>query len=151
MRHGKATWETAVDSDRWLTERGVKQAKLMGKYLVQQGVELDHLVVSPLLRAQQTAAQVILSYPDVIPVTCPDIVPESSVQAAQTVLEGFAGNVLMVSHLPIVANLADYLENGVDAYSYNAWPTAAVACLQGDILPGCMTMEWLMSPKQIEG
>ena len=43
------------DADRPLTAQGHAQAKALGRLLHRQGVRLDRIVTSPLLRARQTA------------------------------------------------------------------------------------------------
>lgn len=58
VRHGQTVNNTKgitngmIDSD--LTEKGIQQAKLAGKWLKENNVEFDHVYVSPLKRAQKT-------------------------------------------------------------------------------------------------
>jgi phosphohistidine phosphatase len=56
LRHAKSDWTTAVaaDFDRPLAKRGRKAAKVMGRWLGQQGLLPDAILSSPALRARQT-------------------------------------------------------------------------------------------------
>ena len=56
IRHGQARAFDA-DSDK-LTERGIEQARRLGEFLVQSGVELDEVHTGTLERQQHTAALV---------------------------------------------------------------------------------------------
>ena len=60
MRHAKAErdakrWE---DFDRPLSERGIRDATEMGRWLHDQKFQLDHLIASPALRTRDTARRV---------------------------------------------------------------------------------------------
>lgn len=56
MRHAKSDWSEAgrSDFDRPLTNRGIKAAKRMGKWLKHKQFRLDRILCSPALRAKQT-------------------------------------------------------------------------------------------------
>ena len=58
MRHGEATMHASSDKLRQLTETGVDQAGTMALWLSGQDITVDHVLVSPYLRAQQTLAAV---------------------------------------------------------------------------------------------
>jgi phosphohistidine phosphatase len=55
IRHGKAA-DGAVDAERPLADRGRRDAVAVGRWLAQQGIRPDRVVVSSALRAQQTWA-----------------------------------------------------------------------------------------------
>lgn len=57
MRHGKSDWNAGYDGDhqRPLNQRGVRSARLMGRFLSDQGLAPDHVVTSTALRARSTA------------------------------------------------------------------------------------------------
>ena len=57
-RHAEAvdnTGEPSIDDDCWLTVRGRDQARRVGKALRKEGVAFDAILMSPLVRAVQTA------------------------------------------------------------------------------------------------
>ena len=56
LRHGKSDWgQHLSDYRRPLTARGRKEAARIGQWLVEQGMEPDHIISSPAERARQTA------------------------------------------------------------------------------------------------
>lgn len=61
IRHAQALdrHQPIDDAHRPLTARGRKDARRLGKLLRRQEVELDALVTSPLVRAVETASQVV--------------------------------------------------------------------------------------------
>jgi len=58
LRHADADTPAANDDERALSEKGAKQSKRVASFCRQQGVKPDIILVSPLLRAQQTARPV---------------------------------------------------------------------------------------------
>ena len=151
MRHGEASWDTRIDSERSLTEFGEQQAEAVGKYLSHTNVSIDLVIVSPYTRAQQTANKVLAQFPLVKRIASSSVNPESSVTVAQESLE-VAGdkNILLISHLPLVANLTGYLTADDSASVGQHWSPATLACLAGDgFLPSCMTIQWIKSPSEL--
>lgn len=59
IRHGQAGTRDAYDS---LSELGTRQARLLGEYLVSQGIEFASAYAGGLFRQQQTAAAVSAAY-----------------------------------------------------------------------------------------
>ncbi|MBV8586412.1 MAG: histidine phosphatase family protein, partial [Verrucomicrobia bacterium] len=55
LRHADADTEAPTDAERSLSEKGMDQARKIGRFLRDQGVQLDHILTSPLVRARQTA------------------------------------------------------------------------------------------------
>jgi phosphohistidine phosphatase len=53
VRHGKAA-DGDVDVDRTLTDRGRSDSAAVGRWLTEQAIRPDRVVVSPAVRAQQT-------------------------------------------------------------------------------------------------
>lgn len=60
LRHAKSDWGTdaANDFQRPLNGRGVRNARKMGKWMVEQGISPETIISSSALRAWQTAALV---------------------------------------------------------------------------------------------
>lgn len=60
LRHAKSEWkpEGMDDLDRPLTDKGKKNAAKMGKWLLQQSLMPDLILVSPAQRAQQTLRRI---------------------------------------------------------------------------------------------
>ncbi|MFA6293776.1 MAG: histidine phosphatase family protein, partial [Victivallales bacterium] len=62
MRHGKSDWEEDVsDFDRPLTDRGVNDSPLMGKFLLKCGKLPLLIISSPAKRGKETAERLAKS------------------------------------------------------------------------------------------
>ena len=57
MRHAKSDWDAdfASDHERPLNERGVRSARLMGRFLAAHDLEPGHVISSTAVRARTTA------------------------------------------------------------------------------------------------
>lgn len=114
IRHGQAENESRPDSARQLTEFGQQQAMQTAEY-VSEHYTPDQLVVSPYDRAQQTLVELQLrlmqSGQSEVPVSVHDnITPSDDANTALTDLTKIEAQCLVVvCHMPIVANLAGLL------------------------------------------
>jgi phosphohistidine phosphatase len=114
MRHGEATPMQADDAARHLTQMGHSEAEKMGLWLFTHHAP-DALLVSPYLRAQQTAKGVAKSNTFKFSETTTDLVPEGKPQIAADYLETLiaahpkCSTWLVVAHMPIVSYLVDQL------------------------------------------
>ncbi|KPH61032.1 histidine phosphatase [Pseudoalteromonas porphyrae] len=133
MRHGEATPMQADDASRNLTLIGQQQAEKMGLWL-HATHEPTGLLVSPYIRAQQTALEVKKHNRFLFEETCGDIVPEANPQVAADYLETLIAmhpecdSWLVVAHMPIVSYLVDQLSIG----NMPIFNTGAVAVLSYD-------------------
>lgn len=121
IRHGEAESLQTSDAERALTERGASQARLTGQWLVDiiNGSHALRVLASPYRRAQQTAAVVAGLLGQSI-VTIEAIAPDADPRQAAVALEASASGAewtVVVSHMPLVASLAQWLEHGVVAGS----------------------------------
>ena len=114
MRHGEAQALRSTDANRELTEHGVQQAQHMATWL-KQHYQVDAALISPFVRAQQTAAQVLQPQSPQFVETCEDIVPSGTANTAIDYLETLISlnpqlnTWLLVAHMPIVSYLVDQL------------------------------------------
>lgn len=108
MRHGEAETPRANQADclRQLTAHGQQQAARMGRWLAEQG-ESWQVWSSPFVRAEQTARQVLGQLPADIELRLHDFLTYLAEPSAllSLLLENNtpAQNLLIVSHMPIVA------------------------------------------------
>jgi phosphohistidine phosphatase len=114
MRHGEATPMVDNDAKRALTKRGVEQAHSAARLLVEKGHRPEVLLVSPLLRAQQTASEVCKAAYNLSPTVNQETVallsPDGSLEALVAYLEQRAETeIMLVSHQPLVSLLIGYL------------------------------------------
>lgn len=107
-RHAEAA-EGMPDDMRPLTEKGQRQAERMAHFLAERLPQNTRILVSPALRAQQTAAALNTSF-----ITAPNIdvhsSPQKAIAAAGWPMAG--GAVLLVGHQPWLGELASLLMTG---------------------------------------
>ena len=134
MRHGQAQMMANSDAERALTAIGISESQKMATYLVDKGVVLDAVIVSPYLRAQQTWQAVSSFFPTVNNIqTIKQLTPAGSAfKSVNEILALQATGIealLIISHLPLVGYIVGELdpEAGVPAFS-----TSSVAHLQLD-------------------
>lgn len=117
VRHGEAVPFSADDASRALTDRGLVQARATAEWLLREmeGTGRARLLASPYRRAQETAGEIggLLGLPVH---TLVAITPEGDPRLALAAIEREGAEdevVLVISHMPLVAALAAWLESGV--------------------------------------
>jgi len=149
MRHGQASPTAPSDQQRPLTVTGEKEASLMGKWLSKASTQIDCIVVSPYVRAQQTAKLVQQSLPyDVKIETLDMITPSGSAPVAHDYLDGLLAvnkyqSVLFVSHMPFVSYfVAELTYDGQSPI----FQTAGIAQINYDVSGMKGELDCLISP-----
>lgn len=147
LRHGQAgPYVHSGDHLRELTERGRAEVLHAAGHLL--GETLDAILVSPYVRAQQTADLVheALGREQVL-FTVDGITPDDDPRAALGMLaERREQNLLVVTHMPLVGALAGLLVHGhlQQPLPFN---TATLALLEGEMpLAGLMDLRALHHP-----
>jgi len=113
VRHGHAVAsDPRGDGMRGLSDRGRQAVRALAAELDARDWRPDRALTSPLRRARETMALLLGSpAPDpqaeAIEALCPDVDPDESI--AQLAALGLAGNVVCVSHLPLVGLLVERL------------------------------------------
>lgn len=143
LRHGEAVGAARVDAERALTAAGREEVARSARHL--QGEPLQLILVSPYLRAQQTAEVVctVLTEPPAVR-TVDWLTPDSDPEQVMAELDRLGlDQLLLVSHQPLVGTLLGLLDRGERA-SPHAMGTASLARLEGVApLPGLMTLRSL--------
>jgi len=107
-RHAEAA-EGLPDTSRVLTEKGRRQAERMAAFLSGRLPQNTRILVSPAVRAQQTASALTSQF-----ITAPNIglhaTPETAIATAGWPMAG--GAVLLVGHQPWLGALAALLMTG---------------------------------------
>ena len=135
MRHGDASLVASNDVQRPLTEQGKVEVNLMGKWLKGLGVNIEHLLVSPYLRAQQTSSELLSELSGQPKVKTLDIItPSGNAARVHDYIDGFIDvshcqQLLVVTHMPLVSYLVAELT--VDQKS-PIFQTAAIAEIDYD-------------------
>ena len=105
LRHGEAEARARSDAERPLTERGRKEVRRSAERL--RGRPLQYILASPYLRAQQTAEIVREVLGLALPLTTVDwATPDDSPRDAANRLDSYPGHCLLVSHNPLLGQLA---------------------------------------------
>ncbi|MCW9709736.1 phosphohistidine phosphatase SixA [Avibacterium sp. 21-586] len=127
MRHGEAQTLAPSDSARPLTENGKQQSYQQGQWLYAINAELDKVLVSPYLRAQQTFEQVNLAFQNQLQSkqeTWEGITPYGDASLVRDYLHLLAEegvqNLLIISHLPLVGDIVRELSGKNPARFYPA-------------------------------
>lgn len=110
-RHAEAE-EGPVDHDRALTARGHKQARLVGRWILQHQPKRLKILASPTLRTRQTAEALGLPF-DI----SRELGPESGVSQLIAACDwpSAGGAVLLVGHQPGLGHLASLLLCGQES------------------------------------
>ncbi|WP_193074217.1 phosphohistidine phosphatase SixA [Pseudomonas sp. FME51] len=129
LRHGQAEPSAASDAERRLTDAGRGEVAGMAEQLA--GHALEAIIASPYRRAQQTAElmrQQLGVRRSIITVDW--LTPDSDPLAVLDELaDRVEGEVLLVSHQPLVGQLLSLLVDGHRQGHY-PMPTAGLACLE---------------------
>lgn len=145
-RHGEAVGVAPTDALRPLTERGREALLAHWQELKQNGVRVSSLVVSPFVRAQQTADYIDQVFGGVKRVDCDQLVPEASPQALLEWLlaNPVSENTVLVSHMPLVAQLTALWTGSTNRIGF---AVGTVACLDVDVAAASgARLLWMCSP-----
>jgi phosphohistidine phosphatase len=112
VRHGDAVPEddAGSDRDRWLSPRGREAARVLGRLLRDQRIEVGAVVCSPLPRAVQTAELIaaMLDYIGAIrSLRC--LEPAAHPRIACTEIAAAGSAVLVVGHEPSISSIGAFL------------------------------------------
>jgi phosphohistidine phosphatase len=158
VRHSKTEPYATTDHARTLTDRGRDDARALGRWMVEQGIAVEVLLVSSAARAVQTADLIVDEFgadaPDVMVMDdlydagaeeaialCRESLPESALCAA------------VVGHNPTMASLADELAEPSHDEDLGHFPTSAAAVLDidggwADLEEGAARLVTVFRPKE---
>ncbi|ART81095.1 phosphohistidine phosphatase SixA [Oceanisphaera avium] len=151
MRHGQATPDAFSDAVRPLTEQGIDEVSLMARWLAPQVPHFDLVLVSPYLRAQQTWQQMATIIPASHVETCDELTPNCDADLSASLVLAHAsaypnGNILVVSHMPMVGYLVESLCAGMMAPIFVTSGIANISLKAGS--GGILS--WLEGPHNIQ-
>ncbi len=147
MRHGDAALDAASDSVRPLTSCGCDESRLMANWLKGQKVDIERVLVSPFLRAEQTLDVVgeCMNLPGGVDVL-PELTPCGDVGLVSAYLQALANEgittALVISHLPLVGYRCLSFAQGETPPMFT---TSAIASVTLDE-SGKGVFNWQMSP-----
>ncbi|WMC12036.1 phosphohistidine phosphatase SixA [Oceanimonas pelagia] len=114
MRHGQAAPQASNDALRPLTEQGCEEVCLMAQWLAPQVPVFDRVLVSPYVRSQQTWQQMSRFIPGIQVDDCNELTPDTDADLTASLILAYCepereGNLLVVSHMPLVGFLIESL------------------------------------------
>jgi phosphohistidine phosphatase len=138
------------DGERPLTATGQAQCGPLASALKRQGVHLERVVASPLLRARQTAEGLLkhLDSPTPDLDTCDHLAPGGKRRKLTRFLRGLhAQSVAIVGHMPDLSEYVAWLIGSRKAQIDLA--KAGIACIHFDDKAdkGTGTLAWLVTPQ----
>jgi len=144
VQHGDAVPE-AADPARPLSERGRRDVRALAELLARAGAAPLRVCHSGKLRAQQTAEIIAARVaPGAVIEAARGLDPGDDPTAAARSLAAASGDLLVVSHMPLVAKVATLLVAGKAAPAIVAFrPGAALALERGD---DSWLIAWLVRP-----
>ena len=152
IRHADAVTlgqnNVSTDEERPLTEIGQAQTKALAATLQKQGAQLDWIVHSPLVRAQQTAAGIAKHWQPLAPPLqeCEQLAPGGRPKKLVRFLRRLNGdNFALVGHMPDIGELAGWLIGGKKAQIDFAKAGAAAITFRDSVDKGSGVLEWLVT------
>jgi len=139
------------DADRPLTDAGHAQAQALAAALQKHGVHLDQVVSSPLLRARQTADDLIQIWKTPLPelLLCDALEPDvaKARKVTKFLLKLSANAVALVGHMPHLGEYAAWMLGSKKVEI--ALAKAGVARIDCDGVPdkGAGKLTWLITPE----
>lgn len=153
MRHGQAESLAGRDKDRQLTHVGHAEAGRVGRWMARQLPRIDRAWISPYLRTQQTfmAVKSAVQLTDEQYRNEPQLVPHGDVNQLHQAIWDLAyempdANLLVVSHMPVVAFLVEALDDAGNAPIFFPAAVAKVE-LNTDTTQG--KLAWIRAPHEL--
>ena len=149
MRHGAAQLQAESDQARQLTPQGRADNQAVLAKFTERSPCPDRCLVSPYIRAEQTAQGLLQEYPQWCFSSCELLTPEADLQLLLSFMDSIdAENLLMVGHNPLLSDLLNLLvSSGRNATTGLYLGTSALACVSCDVLaPACGKLSYLLEP-----
>ncbi len=141
------------DFDRELTVSGVKASQSIGKFCRKTDVTFTHVITSPLVRAKQTAEEIVKSSPGVKIEESEFLMPNADPKNLFNFLRSFTSSsrVLFVTHEPFVGTCISTLLSGTETVNL-AMKTTTFACVEthGSPVHGNGKLLWLIPSEIIQ-
>jgi len=149
LRHAEAEPYRADDFSRKLTEKGEKQAHLVGSFLAEHRLKPDLILSSPVLRARQTASIAAAELKDESPTEVPWLACGMNPERALAELAGYAKleSVMIVGHEPDFSTLVAHLLDLGSSASVNV-SKASLTCIEiARLVAGSGVLRFLIPAK----
>lgn len=153
LRHGEAGHHYETDFERELTNDGKHASTNVGKFCAKMNIHFTHALVSPLVRAKQTAHAVLQKLPAVSLVETEHLTPESDPRNLFEFLRSYSNDsrILLVTHEPFVSTCLSSLISGTEGVNLVMKPATIVSVeTTGAPSRGNGRLRWLVTPQIIE-
>ncbi|MGF1640363.1 MAG: phosphohistidine phosphatase SixA [Rhodospirillales bacterium] len=150
VQHGEAVAKE-VHPDRPLTDKGRDDVRLIGALLAGAGVAVARVVDSGKVRARQTAESLAAAIAPgiVIEDVASGLAPKDSSDWLAAAAERWAGDTLVVGHLPFLERAVARLVCGRDQRGLVAFRPGSVVCLERREDGSGWTIAWMVRPELI--
>ncbi|MCI0705479.1 MAG: histidine phosphatase family protein [Planctomycetia bacterium] len=138
------------DFDRALTPHGHAQARALAEAFAQLKLPVDAVVASPLVRAHQTAVELLDVWRmDARPVTCDLLAPERlKPNKLSDFLAAVPGDrIAAVGHMPELGAYAEWFLGAADGSIHLAKAAAACIEFKNDPDKAAGKLQWLVTPE----
>lgn len=152
LRHGDAAENPSLhDSERPLSELGLQQASIVGQFLHLFNAQIDRVLTSPLMRAQQMAAG-IQGEIGAVPISSTEHLSSSS-DPKHVIAElnrAAAECILLVGHEPHLSSTISLLISGGTRCKLQM-RKASLACIEAQrpVESGLGVLKWLLTVDQM--
>jgi phosphohistidine phosphatase len=138
------------DEDRPLTKKGEEQAKRLAPGFRAQGIHLDVVLTSPLLRARQTAERMLQEWPNPAPElrVCQELAPGGKRRKlSRFLMELGSDRVALVGHQPDLGQYVAWLIGSKKAQLDLAKGGVAYVICEEEPNKGRGVLAWLVTPE----
>lgn len=132
VQHGEAL-SKEQDSKRPLSKKGIDDIEHIGQFLRQAGIQVDRIIHSGKLRAEQTAKHIANNIKPGIELDVTGIInPNDSPEAFAWQSDSWEDDTLIVGHLPFMTRLVSHLINNEEEPAMVAFQPGSIVCLERD-------------------
>ncbi len=149
VRHGEAVADL-IDPARPLSPKGNAEVCRVAEFLKTSNISVECIWHSTKLRARQTAellAQAVAQKPRLQ--ERKGLSPNDPVEELEQALAGQRQDLMIVGHLPLLAELASLLLAGDPVIRHTAFPPAGVVCLERPGR-GAWQVRWMVTPELLD-
>lgn len=148
VQHAEAKQEDE-DPARGLSDKGLSDIQKVAAYVAQRNLNVDRILHSTKLRAEQTA-QVLakhLKTSDAVAKT-DGLAPLDDPAVWISNLNNISGDVMLVGHLPHLSRLASLLLSGDSERKIISFSMAGIVCLESGGDSG-WSLKWMITPELV--
>lgn len=145
LRHADAEDAGASDFERELTSKGREQSEKMGRFCAGLKSRPELILVSPVLRAEQTAACVAAQLDGVESIVCPWLACGMEPATCVSELAAYKQftSVLLVGHEPDIGLAIAYFM-GISALNLRIRKASLTALESGTLQPGSAQLQFML-------